>query len=64
MTKQQIREVVKDESEYLRSVYEFRHRVAAMLSARAENAARLGRAEWAKQYRLASLRAARCGEFP
>ena len=62
-TPRQIRNAVNDEFEYLCSVYEFRHRVTAMLSARADNAARLGRDEWARQYRLASLRAARCIEF-
>ena len=62
-TPRQIRYAIEDESAYLKSVYEFRHRVAAMLSMRAANAARLGHTEWAKEYRLASLRAARDSEF-
>ena len=53
-----IKNLVADEAEYLASVYEFRHRVAAMLSLRADNALRLGQIALAAEYRQASLRAA------
>ena len=53
-----VKYLVADEVAYLKGVFEFRHRVSAMLSARADNAARLGNTELAAEYRKASLRVA------
>jgi hypothetical protein len=57
-TAKQARQAAADSAAYFASVYEFRHRVSAMLSARADEHLRFGLIELAAAYRQASLRAA------
>jgi IMP cyclohydrolase len=58
-TAKQARQVAADDAAYLASVYEFRHRICAALSVRADDHRRFGRMELAAAYREESLRAAR-----